>query len=171
MDAIHIRYAKTRIGEMLLASFRGRLCMMDFRWRRMRTTIDRRVRSMLGAEAVERDDETLLAAEAQLNEYLDGARTAFELPLHPVGTDFQRQVWRALMDVPYGGTSTYAALARSIGRESAVRAVAAANGANAISVIIPCHRIIGADGSLVGYGGGLQVKKRLLRLESARRGA
>ena len=101
----------------------------------------------------------------QLDEYLNGDRKEFDIPLLIVGTDFQKNVWNALMKVPYGVTSTYLHLAKDINNEKAVRAVASANGANSIGLIIPCHRIIGSDGELVGYGGGLPVKKRLLKLE------
>ncbi|MBW2367207.1 MAG: methylated-DNA--[protein]-cysteine S-methyltransferase, partial [Deltaproteobacteria bacterium] len=92
-------------------------------------------------------------------------RKSFDIPILMVGTDFQKSVWRALMKVPYGVTSTYLELAKDIDNEKAVRAVAGANGANSIGLIIPCHRIIGSNGELIGYGGGLPVKKRLLKLE------
>lgn len=93
-------------------------------------------------------------------------RKVFDIPLHLVGTIFQKTVWQGLIDTPFGTTLSYLELAKSIGNEKAVRAVATANGANAISIIVPCHRIIGGDGSLVGYAGGLDTKKRLLQLES-----
>ena len=89
----------------------------------------------------------------------------FSLPLRMEGTPFQRQVWDALKDIPYGGTRTYADIARSVGREKAVRAVGGANHANPVPIIVPCHRVIGANGSLTGYGGGLRIKEYLLRLE------
>lgn len=101
----------------------------------------------------------------QLDAYFAGTRRAFELPLAPHGTDFQRQVWAALQRIPYGATVSYSDIARSILAPKAVRAVGAANGANPIAVIIPCHRVIGANGSLTGFGGGLPRKKFLLALE------
>lgn len=104
---------------------------------------------------------------AQLDAYFRGARTAFELPLAPRGTDFQRRVWAALAEIPYGATTTYAAIARAIGRPKAVRAVGAANGRNPLSIVVPCHRVIGADGTLTGYAGGVPNKRRLLELETA----
>ncbi|HUB41643.1 MAG TPA: methylated-DNA--[protein]-cysteine S-methyltransferase [Streptosporangiaceae bacterium] len=107
------------------------------------------------------------AAGRQLASYFAGQLTAFDLPLAPAGTDFQRQVWAALRTIPYGQTWSYAQLAEKIGRASAVRAVGLANGKNPISVVIPCHRVIGSDGSLTGYGGGLDRKRFLLDLESA----
>jgi len=111
------------------------------------------------------DEPVLAAARAQLGEYFDGRRTAFDLPLAPRGTPFQQAVWRALLAVPFGATSTYGAIASAIRRPTAVRAVGGAIGANPIGIVVPCHRIIGADGSLTGYAGGLDRKTRLLALE------
>ncbi len=165
MGNINVQYYKTKIGELILGSFEGELCLLDFKYRRMRTTVDKRIKQGLNAEFIEGDDELLETTRQELDEYLAGKRKAFDIPLLTVGTDFQKSVWNALMKVPYGATSTYAELAEAIGNKQAVRAVAAANGANAIGIIIPCHRIIGSGGELVGYGGGLPVKKRLLKLE------
>ena len=110
----------------------------------------------------------LRETERQLRAYFAGRRREFDLPLAPGGTAFQREVWTALCDIPYGRTLSYGDLARRIGRARAVRAVGAANGANPISIIVPCHRVIGSDRRLTGYGGGLPAKKRLLELEGAR---
>ncbi len=165
MNKISIQYYKFRIGEIILGSFDQKLCLLDFRYRRMRMAVDNRIKNGLNAEYVERNDSILENTISQVSEYLDGNRKKFDIPLLMVGTEFQRKVWHALMEVHYGATSTYLKLARTINNEKAVRAVAAANGANSIGLIIPCHRITGSDGELVGYGGGLQVKKRLLELE------
>lgn len=116
-----------------------------------------------------RDPGLFRDVERQLDAYFGGELTAFDLPLAPCGTPFQRAVWRRLTAIPYGATTTYGAIATALGRPSASRAVGAANGRNPISVIIPCHRVIGADGSLTGYGGGLPRKQRLLALERAAR--
>ena len=102
----------------------------------------------------------------QLDEYFDRRRTFFDLRLAPAGTPFQRRVWQALTEIPYGETISYGELARRIGRPDLARAVGTANGQNPIAVIVPCHRVIGANGKLVGYGGGLDNKRRLLELES-----
>lgn len=107
----------------------------------------------------------LVETERQLAEYFAGGRREFDLPLAPEGTDFQLAVWRSLGEIPYGETVSYGELARRIKRPSAARAVGAANGANPISIIVPCHRVIGANGLLVGYGGGLPAKRSLLALE------
>jgi len=167
MNAINIQYDKTKIGELILGSFEGKLCLLDFRYRRMRKTVDHRIKKGLNADFVEKDDGVLKKTREQLDAYLNGDRKEFDVPLLMVGTDFQKSVWEALLKVPYGLTSTYLDLAKKINNAKAVRAVASANGANAMSLVIPCHRIIGSDGELVGYGGGLPVKKRLLKLEKA----
>jgi methylated-DNA-[protein]-cysteine S-methyltransferase len=106
----------------------------------------------------------------QLSEYFAGARRSFDLPLAPEGTDFQRAVWRALLDIPYGETLSYGELACRIGNPRASRAVGLANGANPLPIVVPCHRVIGADGSLTGFGGGLAIKQRRVGLERARPG-
>ncbi len=111
------------------------------------------------------DDPVLTQARAELEQYFAGRRTSFDVALNPTGTAFQQSVWRALLRVPFGRTSTYGAIATAIERPSAVRAVGAAIGANPISIIVPCHRIIGRDGSLTGYAGGLERKSKLLALE------
>ncbi len=105
------------------------------------------------------------AAEAQLREYFAGARRTFDLPLAPHGTAFQQRVWAALRAIPYGETRTYGELAAAIGNPSASRAVGMANHRNPIPIVIPCHRVIGASGTLTGYAGGLEIKRRLLALE------
>jgi len=111
--------------------------------------------------------EPFAAAAEQLAAYFAGRLTAFDLPLAPAGTEFQRSVWAALQTIPYGETWSYAQLAEKVGNPSAVRAVGMANGRNPIALVIPCHRVIGSDGSLTGYGGGLERKRFLLDLESA----
>jgi len=169
MNQVSVKYVRTRIGELILGSYEGKLCLLDFRYRKMRTAIDNRIRSGLNVEFILKDDETLERTRKQLDEYLDGTRTRFDIPILMVGTDFQKAVWNVLMEVPYGKTASYLDLAIAIDNGNAVRAVAGANGANAIAMIIPCHRIIGSNGELVGYGGGLAVKNKLLDLEQGHR--
>jgi methylated-DNA-[protein]-cysteine S-methyltransferase len=117
------------------------------------------------------DETVLAAAAAQLREYFAGSRRAFDLPLDLEGTAFQRRAWLALAEIPYGETRSYGEQARRLGAPKAARAVGAANGANPVPIVLPCHRLVGADGSLTGFGGGLDVKRRLLEHEarSARR--
>ena len=165
MNQINIQYHKTKIGELILGSYKSKLCLLDFRYRKMRKTVDERIKKGLSAEFIEKNDEVLKETRKQIDEYLIGKRKEFNIPILMVGTNFQKTVWQSLMQVTYGETASYLDLAKKIEKEKAVRAVASANGVNSISLIIPCHRIIGSDGELVGYGGGLLVKKRLLKLE------
>lgn len=118
----------------------------------------------------ERDDDAFDDIRTQLGEYFTGERTTFELPLHAGGSPFQKRVWAALVDIPCGETSSYGELAGSIGSPGGARAVGLANGKNPISIIVPCHRVIGADGSLTGYGGGLPAKSWLLAHEAQHAG-
>ncbi len=113
-----------------------------------------------------RDETAFAAAVEQLGAYFAGSRTEFELDLNLIGTDFQRRVWAALLTIPYGTTRSYGQIAAQIGAPSAARAVGLANGRNPISIIVPCHRVIGSTGSLTGYGGGLDRKRALLDLET-----
>lgn len=113
------------------------------------------------------DNTTLQMTEAQLSEYFDGKRSTFDLPLAPEGTPFQRTVWNTLTSIPYGSTISYAELAKRVGSPNSTRAVGAANGRNPLPIVLPCHRVIGSDGSLTGFGGGLPTKEYLLRLEGA----
>ncbi len=114
-----------------------------------------------------RDPQPFRELRAQLADYFAGRRRTFALKLAPEGTEFQQATWRALVEIPYGETVSYAELARRIGRPAASRAVGAANGANPLPIVVPCHRVIGADGSLTGFGGGLPIKRALLELEGA----
>jgi methylated-DNA-[protein]-cysteine S-methyltransferase len=111
------------------------------------------------------DDGPFVEITRQLNGYFEGRRRAFDFPVGPVGTPFERAVWREVTAIPYGTTASYADIARRIGRPRACRAVGAANGKNPISIVIPCHRVIASSGTLAGYGGGLQIKRMLLELE------
>jgi methylated-DNA-[protein]-cysteine S-methyltransferase len=131
----------------------------------MRNAIDGRISRGLNAEYIDGDSVVLDETKRQLAEYFDGERKQFDLPLLMVGSEFQKSVWDALLQLGYGKTASYLELSERIGNKNAVRAVASANGANAISIIVPCHRIIGSKGELIGYAGGLKAKERLLALE------
>lgn len=165
MNLIKISEFNSTYGDLLLASFNGCLCMCDWKWRKMRYSIDSRLRNGLDAEFVESEDEIIKMAKIQLNEYFAKLREVFDIPLLFVGSDFQKKVWEELLMVPFGETETYSGLSARIGKPDAVRATASANGANAISIIVPCHRIIGSNGDLTGYAGGIGVKKKLLEHE------
>lgn len=129
---------------------------------------DRPRRVPLNIQAEENDHPVLVEAERQLREYFAGRRRRFELKLDPSGTAFQRDVWNALMTIPFGETRSYAQIAEQIGKPRAVRAVGAANGRNPLSIVAPCHRVVGSTGALTGFAGGLEVKAHLLAFEGAR---
>lgn len=167
MNKIKIQYFKTPYGELIIGSFEEKLCLCDWRYRKMRESIDKRIKKGLNSDFIEESSDVIENTKAQLTEYFTDERKEFDIPLLFVGSDFQKSIWDALMQIPYGTTDTYLGLSRITGNEKAIRAVASANGANAISIIVPCHRIIGSDGKMVGYAGGLAVKKKLLSLENA----
>lgn len=164
-NTISVAYFKHPYAEFVIGTYQDQLCLCDFRYRKMRASVDSRLTKHLNAEFIEQSNSVIEATIAQLEEYFLGQRSEFDLPLLLVGTDFQQAVWRALTEVKYGNTASYLDLAQAINNEGAVRAVGTANGANALAIIVPCHRIIGRNGELVGYGGGLALKKRLLELE------
>jgi methylated-DNA-[protein]-cysteine S-methyltransferase len=166
MSYIDIQYYQHQEAEFLLGSYEEQLVVMGSRYRKKRETVDKRIQKGCRAEYREKDNALLQETRKQLDEYFNAERQTFDLPLLQVGTDFQKRVWQALEEIPYGTTVSYADIAKSIGKQSAVRAVANAVGANAIGIIIPCHRVIGSDGSLTGYAGGVALKKSLLELES-----
>ena len=166
MDKINIQYFNTPVGEMILGSYEDKLCMADWRYRKMRDRVDRRVQKGLNATFVEEESVVLKKAKEELEAYFKGVRKRFDIPLLMVGTEFQKSVWQGLIQIPFGETVSYLDLAKGIDNQKAVRAVASAVGANAISLLIPCHRIIGTDGSLTGYAGGLDAKKKLLEIEN-----
>jgi methylated-DNA-[protein]-cysteine S-methyltransferase len=145
------------IGELLLVGDAHALHRLDMREGRRPVSID---------PHWVRGDEPLSPVCRQLDEYFDGARRSFEIPLAPAGNPFELRVWEALVEIPYGETVSYGEVARRIGEPSAAWAVGLANGRNPIALIVPCHRVIGADGSLTGYGGGLERKRFLLDLEA-----
>ncbi len=162
---ISIGYIKTPAGELILGSTDTALCLCDWRYRKMRSAIDRRIQENLNSEFEAASSEINREAEKQLREYFAGERKVFNLPLHFAGTDFQKRVWQYLQTIPYGETRSYLQLAEALGDRNCARAAASANGANALSIIIPCHRVIGSDGTMVGYAGGISAKRKLLEME------
>ncbi|HBI01553.1 MAG TPA: methylated-DNA--[protein]-cysteine S-methyltransferase [Flavobacterium sp.] len=164
-NTIHIHYCHSPVGELVLGDFNNQLCLCDWRYRKMRSEVDNRILKGLHAEFVEGLTPLLSETQNQLESYFDKKITTFNLPLLLIGTDFQQTVWKALQQIDYGKTQTYLGLSKQLNNPKAIRAVASANGANAISIIIPCHRIIGSNQELVGYAGGLSAKKKLLALE------
>jgi len=173
---------KTPFGELILAAFNGELVLCDWKYRKMRSTIDKRLQVGLGLTELDsrfrgnddvkkndfqqKNQKVLIATKIQFNEYFARERTEFDLPIRTVGTDFQKRVWETLSGIPFGETRSYLQVSQELGNPKAIRAVASANGANALSILIPCHRIIGSNGELTGYAGGLSAKKKLLELEN-----
>jgi methylated-DNA-[protein]-cysteine S-methyltransferase len=164
---IHTESYSSPYGELILGSYQDQLCLCDWRYRKSRELIDRRIQTGLKASFVEAGSMVNEECKKQLMQYFNGERKEFDLSILLVGTDFQKSVWNLLMEIPFGKTLSYARLSRKLGDEKAIRAVARANGDNAHSIIVPCHRILGSDGSLTGYAGGLRTKQKLLQLESA----
>lgn len=156
---MHRKVMHSPIGRLMLEEEDGAL---------VRVAFEREIPAGIEEQAEElplQAKEVLEKAERQLDEYFAGERKVFNLPLAPKGTEFQKKVWAALCDIPYGETRSYGEIAAAVGNPKASRAVGMANHRNPISIIVPCHRVIGADGRLVGFGGGLWIKERLLKLE------
>lgn len=145
----------TPIGPLQLLAENGALVAIKFPGQHSQST------------AANEEDETLSSAKQQLEAYFSGQRRKFDLPLAASGTAFQKQVWKALVAIPYGQLRSYRDIADSIGKTRAVRAVGAANGRNPLPIVVPCHRVIGSDGSLTGFAGGIETKRLLLQLEGA----
>lgn len=164
---INTSFYKTPFGELILGEYQEQLCLCDWNHRKARNQIDSRILKHLNTEYVAQETPILQLAKEQLDQYFSNERTSFDIPLLLLGTDFQQTVWNQLLEIPYGKTESYLCLSRKLNNEKAIRAVASANGANAISIFIPCHRIIGSNGELTGYAGGISAKKSLLTLENA----
>ncbi|MBP1475661.1 methylated-DNA--[protein]-cysteine S-methyltransferase [Frateuria sp. MAH-13] len=157
MNPVWYDNLSTPIGQLRLVADEQGLCEVWFETGRHQREPD---------PSWEHSPPALAFARKQLEQYFAGTRQVFELPLHPRGTPFQQAVWRALAGIPYGATISYGELARRIGQPRAMRAVGAANGRNPLPIVLPCHRVIGANGSLTGFGGGLPTKRFLLAHES-----
>jgi len=166
MNIIYTADIHTPVGEITLGSLGGKLCLCDWKYRKMRSAVDQRIQKLLDAGFEAGETEVMQLAKEQLSEYFEGKRTEFTIPLLTAGTDFQQTVWKSLQEIPFGQTQTYLGLSKQLNNPKAIRAVASANGANALSIFIPCHRIIGSQGELIGYAGGLPAKKKLLELEN-----
>ncbi|UYP45832.1 Methylated-DNA--protein-cysteine methyltransferase [Candidatus Lokiarchaeum ossiferum] len=159
----------TPLGVIVFASSPKGLCLLDFKYRKSFPTILKRIEKLYGTNKIQGTSSFIEQAEQQLQRYLLGQLQQFTVPLDIRGSIFQLKVWQALLQIKYGKTVSYLDIAKKINQPEAVRAVANANGQNGIAIIIPCHRVIGSDGSLTGYGGGLPIKKRLLQIESGKK--
>jgi len=157
---------KTPIGDMVFGSSDKGLCLLDFKYRKSFPRIFKRIKEYFGDNITYGSSEFIELAENELKQYFKGDLMVFTVPLDIRGSEFQLKVWDALLKIKYGKTNSYLEIGKKIGRPEAVRAIANANGQNGLAVIIPCHRVIGSDGSLTGYGGGIAIKKKLLQIES-----
>lgn len=155
-------HIETPLGTMRAIAAEQGICVFDFAKRRMMDSIVARVEKVMGAKAIDGDHPHFSVLKQQMDEYFSGSRTEFSVALHLIGTPFQLSVWDALTKIPFGTTRSYLKQSIFLGNEKAIRAVARANGENGVAIIIPCHRVIGENGSLTGYGGGLWRKKWLL---------
>ncbi len=162
---IALKRIDTPLGRMRVGATDKGICLFDFQFRRAVEGMMERVERLLDDKFAEADSEYFPILEAQIAEYFDGTRKEFDVPLHLAGTPFQKGVWETLKNIPFGETRSYKQQSVVMGQEKAIRAIASANGDNPVAIIIPCHRIIGEDGSLTGYSGGLQRKRQLLDLE------
>ncbi len=165
MSPIAIQYYATPLGKLILGSYGKNLCLCDWATRRNRTSIDKRIRKALDTRYKVETSKVTDEAIVEIAAYLEGSKTEFLTRLKLIGTEFQIRVWTALRNIPYGESLSYLELARQIDKPEAVRAVASAVGANALSIFIPCHRVVGEDGALTGYAGGIDAKRSLLNLE------
>lgn len=168
MEIVHTAWIDSTIGTLRLASTAQGLAYLELPHSSGRG-LDGWLRRCLPGAQREEGFAPNRAAAKQILEYLEGKRTAFSLPLDLRGTAFQRRVWQALLEIPYGETRSYREVAQRIRHPRAVRAVGAANGANPVALVVPCHRVVASGGRLGGYGGGLELKARLLAMEQARR--
>lgn len=164
-SVILISRLTTPIGPMLVCATAEGICLLEFTSRKMLETEFEDLQKRLKSPILTGENEHIHQLKRELTEYFDGKRQNFEVALHQVGTDFQQKVWEELLTIPYGTTTSYQQQANAMGRETAVRAIASANGCNKIAIVIPCHRVIGSDGSLTGYAGGLERKQWLLDFE------
>jgi len=163
---VYIQYYDSPCGELILASVGDALCLCDWYEKPCAERNKRRLMRYLNAEFITDSSPILEQTKQELNEYFAGKRRVFDIPLYPVGTDFQKQVWKALLEIPYGETRSYKEIAQRVNNLKGVRAVAQAIGANGISILIPCHRVIGSNHSLTGFAGGIEAKRLLLNIES-----
>ena len=166
MNKIIVHRYESPCGALILGSCGDRLCLCDWPSGRHHERVRHRLSRLLDAEFTAGTSAVIETTMIQLDEYFAGQRREFDVPLMFAGTEFQKQVWNELLLIPHGRTTTYGELARRIGHPAAVRAIANAVGSNALSVLVPCHRVLGADGALTGYAGGLSAKRHLLALET-----
>lgn len=170
MEGVVMLYTEWQspIGPLTMLSTEKGICVLEFgTWQSLENTLNCWAKRWLLQSRFCRDDQAFASVISQLDEYFQGKRFTFDIPLQLFGTPFQKKVWTALLSIPYGETRSYKEIANAIAQPTAVRAVGNANNKNPIAIIIPCHRVIGSNGALVGYGGGIERKQQLLALEKA----
>lgn len=171
-SAIYVYDYASILGDLIIGQWKDEIILCDWKYRKMRKAIDDRIYNYTSSKYCFIDQNALVdfpfisSCINQLEEYFSKSRKSFDIPLHLAGSSFQIEVWKKLLDIPFGKTITYLDLSRTLGNEKVIRAAASANGANAISIIVPCHRVIGSDGNLIGYAGGLAAKQKLLNIEN-----
>lgn len=167
MEIIHQKTIQTPLGEMVACAVDQGICLLEFTDRK---TIEKQLNALskaLKADMVEKEHSHFRQLEEELIEYFDGKRSRFDVPLFTTGTEFQEKVWQLLRKIPMGEIRTYKQQSELLGNPKSIRAVGTANGINKIAILIPCHRVIGSNGELVGYAGGIWRKQKLLELEKA----
>lgn len=164
-QTVYIQYYDSPCGKIVLGATEGELCLCDWNEMPCATRNRQRLVRFMNATFKEEPTDVLQLTKQQLDEYFAGRRKTFSIPLRLTGTDFQKSVWRALLEIPYGETRSYKEIAIMVNNLKGVRAVAQAVGANGLSIIIPCHRVVGSNNSLTGFAGGLKAKKILLDIE------
>lgn len=169
MSNILVQTHKTPCGDLIVGAIGNEICLCDWRARSARKTVDQRLSRYFKANISCGHHQVIDETVKQLNEYFAGLRCSFSVPTALAGTPFQLSVWRQLESIPLGETITYKKLAHALGNVKAVRAVANAIGANALSILIPCHRVVGSDGQMTGYAGGVVAKQTLISLEQGNR--
>ena len=165
-QTVNTQYYDSPCGKLILASIGDELCLCDWQEKPCAERNKRRLERHLEAEFISKSSSVLEQTKAELDEYFAGERKTFNIPLCPIGTDFQKQVWQALLEIPYSETRSYKEIALKVDNLKGVRAVAQAIGANGISILIPCHRVIGTNHALTGFAGGIEAKRLLLNIES-----
>ena len=167
MEIIHQKTIQTPLGEMVACAVDQGICLLEFTDRK---TIEKQLKALskaLKADILEKEHSHFRQLEEELTEYFDGKRSRFDVPLFTTGTEFQEKVWQLLREIPMGEIRTYKKQSELLGNPKAIRAVGTANGINKIAILIPCHRVIGSNGKLIGYAGGIWRKQKLLELEKA----
>ncbi|ROH99457.1 methylated-DNA--[protein]-cysteine S-methyltransferase [Chryseobacterium daecheongense] len=167
MKIIHLKTVTTPLGDMFACAVDEGICLLEFTDRKNMEKQFKSLSKSLNAEITEKDHPHFTQLENELKEYFEEKRNTFEVPLFITGTEFQAKVWQLLREIPMGETRTYKQQSEFLGNPKAIRAVGTANGINKIAILIPCHRVIGSNGELVGYAGGIWRKQKLLELEKA----